>query len=235
MKDYQNDKYENFFLHLKVTPEALATFGDFTATAVAAPGVEALVAGHGKALATAVAALREDVVTRRGQGGSSQASTSTEQTAFAAFKGFLTATDKKVLTPYLYDHADERATYYPAKLAGLTQAPVKLRLTRLTAYTEALEAAPDKAVRDQAAPARALLTAYEQASTTKTKARTSLQGAIGELGPAAVAVAEALWDVDTAARYAHRRTPAKARQYFNYASLPNRVYPKKPAAAPKTA
>ena len=33
--NYQNDKYENFFLHLKVTPEALATLGDFTATAVA--------------------------------------------------------------------------------------------------------------------------------------------------------------------------------------------------------
>ena len=235
MKDYQNDKYENFFLNLKVTPEALATFGDFTATAVAAPGVEALIAGHGKALAATVAALREDIVARRGQGGSSQTGTSTEQSAFAAFKVFLTATDKKVLTPYLYDHADERPTYYPDKLAGLTQAPVKLRLTRLTAYTEALEAAPDKAVRDQAAPARALLTAYTAATSTKTKARTELQGAISELGPAAVAVAEALWDVDTAARYAHRRTPAKARQYFNYASLPNRSRALKPAGTPKTA
>ena len=74
-----------------------------------------------------------------------------------------------------------------------------------------------------------------QASTTKTKARTDLQGAIGELEPAALAVAEALWDVDTAARYAHRRTPAKARQYFNYASLPNRAGAHKPVIFAKEA
>lgn len=235
MKDYQNDKYENFFLHLKISPEGLATFGDFTATAVAAPGVDAVVAGHGPALATAVAALRTEVVARRGQGGSSQTSTSTEQTAFDAFKAFISATDAKVLNPYLFDHADERATYYPNKLSGLTQASVKQRLSRLTTYTEALEASPAKAVRDQAAPARALLTAYAQASTTKTKARTGLQAAIGELGPAAVAVAEALWDVDTAARYAHRRAPMQARQYFNYASLPGRTTSKKAVVPAKTA
>ncbi|WP_201979793.1 hypothetical protein [Hymenobacter rubidus] len=38
MKDYQLDKYESFFLHLKASRESLASFGDFTATAVAAPG-----------------------------------------------------------------------------------------------------------------------------------------------------------------------------------------------------
>ena len=32
MKDYQNDKYENFFLHLKASREGLAKFADFTAT-----------------------------------------------------------------------------------------------------------------------------------------------------------------------------------------------------------
>jgi hypothetical protein len=202
---------------------------------VAAPGVEALVAGQGKALGSAVAELREDIVTRQGKGGSSQTGTSTTQTAFDAFKGFINATDKKVLTPYFYDHADERPTYYPDNLGGLTQAPVKYRLARLTAYTQALEAAQDKAVHEQATPARALLTAYEQAGTTKTQARTGLLAAIGELGPAAVAVAEALWDVHTAAVFAHRRAPIKARQYFDYASLPNRVYAKKPVAAPKAA
>lgn len=229
MKDYQNDKYENFFLNLKTTPEGLAQFGDFTATAVAAPGIAALITEHGPALQAAVAALREDIVTRRSQGGSSQAGTSTEQAAFAAFKEFITATDKKVLTPYLYDHPAERPAYYPDNLSGLTQAPVKPRLTRLTAYTQALEASPDKTVKAQAAPARALLTAYTAASTSKTKARTDLQGAIGELGPAALAVAAALWDVHTAALYAHRRAPQQARQYFDYASLPNRTGARKKA------
>ena len=55
MKDYQLDKYENFFLNLKTTPEGLAKFGDFTATAVAAPGIAALVAEHGPALQAALA------------------------------------------------------------------------------------------------------------------------------------------------------------------------------------
>ena len=234
MKDYQNDKYENFFLNLKASREGLATFADFTATAVAGPGVDGLIAGHGPDLAKAVMGLRADIVRRRSQGGSSQTSTSAEQTAFNAFKAFLQATDKKVLQPYFYDHADAHDTYYPDGLGGLTQARVEDRLTRLTAYTQALEASPDATVKAQGAPARALLKKYETASTTKTKVRTDLQQAIGDLGPAAVAVAETLFDVHTAACYAHRRAPKGARVYFDYASLPNRVN-KKPALAPKPA
>lgn len=235
MKDYQSDKYENFFLNLKASREVLAAFGDFTATAVAAPDVDGLIAEQRAKLTTAVAGLRQDMVARQGQGGGSQAGTSAEQTAFEAFKTFIQATDVKVLKPYLYDHAAEHDTYYPGGLAGLTQALVKDRLTRLTAYTEALEATTDKTVLAQAGPARALLTAYAKAGTTKTKARTDLQQTIVDLGPAAQALAEALYDVHTAACFAHRRQPRQARQYFDFASLPNRVYPKKKAAAPKVA
>ncbi|MFD2719417.1 hypothetical protein ACFST9_11875 [Hymenobacter monticola] len=229
MKDYQSDKYENFFLHLRASREGLVRFADFTATAVAAPGVDATVAGHGVALATATAALRAELVTRKGQGGGSQTSTDAEGTAFEAFKTFVQATDKKVLTGYLYDHAAERATYYPDGLTGLTRAPVKERLTRFTAYTEALEASPDAAVKAQGAAARALLKKYEKASTTKTQARTELQDTINDLGPAAAAVAETLWDVHTAACYAHRRAPLQARKYFDYAGLPSRAGSKKAA------
>jgi hypothetical protein len=228
MKDYQSDKYENFFLNLKVSREGLVKFGDFTATAIGAPDVDALIAGHGPDLATAVTALRADIVTRQGQGGSSQTGTSAEQTAFTAFKAFIVATDTKVLKPYLFDHAAEEATYYPDKLGGLTQARVKDRLTRLTAYTQALEASPEKALKAQGTAARALLTQYAQASAAKTQARTAVQQTIADLGPAAHALAEALYDVHTAAVYAHRRDPAQARQYFDYASLPGRTAIKKP-------
>ncbi|MFD2718891.1 hypothetical protein ACFST9_09200 [Hymenobacter monticola] len=123
MKDYQTDKYENFFLHLKVSHEGLVKFADFTATAVAAPGTDALIAGHGAALTTAVAGLRTELVTRKGQGGGSQTSTGAEGTAYAAFKTFVQATDKKVLAGYHYDHPAERSTYYPDGLGGLTDAP----------------------------------------------------------------------------------------------------------------
>ncbi|MDQ2794414.1 MAG: hypothetical protein M3Y12_10475 [Bacteroidota bacterium] len=235
MKDYQNDKYENFFLHLKASREVLARFAEFTATAVAGPGTEALIAGHGPALAAAAAALRADMVARQGQGGSAQTSTSAEQTAFEAFKTFIQATDAKVLKPYLYDHADAQASYYPNKLAGLTQAPVRDRATRLTAYTKALQESADDAVKAQGPAAGTLLKQYLTAITTKTKARTDLQETLADLGPGALAVAEALWDVHTAACYVHRRAPMQARRYFDYASLPNRVYPKKTAAVPKAA
>jgi hypothetical protein len=235
MKDYQNDKYENFYFNLKISRDGLATFGDFTVEAVAAPGVDPLIAGHGPNLKQKVADFRAEVVTRKGRGGSSQTGTSAEQTAFDNFKAFVDETDKTVLVPYLYKHADEHDTYYPDNLAGLTQAPVKERLTRLTAYTKALETAEDATVKALGAPARILLKKYETASTTKTKSRTNLLETIENLGPAAKALAEALWDVDTAARYVHRREPMQARRYFNFASLPNRVYPKKKAAAAKAA
>lgn len=234
MKDYQNDKYENFFLHLKASREGLAKFADFTATAVAAPGVDALIAGQAAAISAAVAALRADMVTRRGQGGSAQTGTSAEDKAFENFKEFIQMTDVKVLQPYFYDHADEHDTYYPDGLTGLTQAPVKERGTRLAAYVKALQTAPDDTVKAQGPAAALLLKAYTEAAATKTKARTDLRETITNLGPGATAVAEALWDVHTAASYAHRRDPMQARRYFDYASLPGRAGGKKPGIAPKT-
>ena len=234
MKDYQNDKYENFFLHLKASREVLAQFAEFTATAVAAPGVDALIAGHGPALTAAVAHMRADLVDRQGQGGSAQTGTRAEQAAFDKFLKFIRATDVKVLRPYLYDHAEEEETYYPDQLSGLTQAPVKDRGTRLAAYVEALQNAPDDAVKAQAAAAATLLKNYTKAASTKTKARTDLKETIVDLGPGAVAVAEALYDAHTAACYVHRRAPRQARRYFDFASLPNRTPLKKAVKSTKT-
>ena len=45
--------------------------------------------------------------------------------------------DVKSLEPYLYDHPNQRAIYYPDGRDGLTQARKKDRLTHLTAYTVA--------------------------------------------------------------------------------------------------
>lgn len=183
MKDYQNDKYENIFLHLKASREVLAKFADFTATAVTAPGVDVFIAGHGAALTAAVGAMRAGLVTRLGQGGSAQTGTSAEEKAFEHFKEFIQMTNTKVLQPYLYDHADEEKTYYPDNLAGLTQAPVKKRGTRLAAYVKALQESADDTVKAQAAAAALLLKKYAKAATTKTKSRTDLNQTISDLGP----------------------------------------------------
>lgn len=233
---YQDDKFENFLAALPVGREARAKFADFTVEAVAAPGVDALISGHGTGLKTARNAYRQEIVDRGGAAGTSQAGTVTEEEGFAAFKAFAQLLDAKVLQAHFFDHAADQARIYPQGLRGITQASKKSRFSRLTIYTEALEATPALPVlpvppgspagttpKTPGQTARALLTAYTTATTVKTTSRTVLKDAIEDLTPAGIALGEALWDVHTAALYVHRRTPKEARKYFDYANLPHRV------------
>lgn len=236
MTHYQDDKYENFLATLRASRPVLAAFADFTVAAVGAAGVDALIAAQLPGLAAARADFRTGLVERTAGSGSTQTGTSSEETAFAAFKAFLTDTNTRYLQPRFLDHPTEEAIFYPDKLGGLTQARVGKRLARLTAYTQAVEAAAGAAALPAALgpQARALLTAYAATADTKATGRAHLQDTIAGLGPDAVALAEALWDVHTAALFAHRRAPLQARKYFDYASLPSRASkPAKPA--PKTA
>ena len=231
---YQDDKYENFMLHLGASRPALAKFADFTVAAVAAAGVPPLIAQEGPALQLARDAFRVELVARTGAAGTSQTGTDTEAGAFEVFQTFIQTTDVYTIQPYLLTHTAARATFYPDKLAGLTQAIKKNRLIRLTAYTKALEAVP--ALRlpvPEGAPAgtaavvagtaaRALLTTYEAVANTKTTARATLKDAADDLGPTGTALAEALWETHCAALYVHRQAPHTARKYFDYAHLPHR-------------
>lgn len=240
---YQDDKYENHFENFNPGRAAHLKFADFTVEATAAPGVPALIAARGAALRTARNAFRDDLTERIGAAGTSQAGTATEQEAFDNFKTFIQFYDAKGLNPYLYDRASQRSVYYPEGLEGLTQAGKKLRLTRLTAYTKALETAdatlpqedqlPDVPVAQGApagtqpqrpgAAARALLTAYETAADTRTKGRTTLKKEITDLTPTGHALNHALWGVHCAALGEHWEEPKRARQYFDYAGLPPRI------------
>lgn len=230
MTHYQDDKYENFMANIRAARPVLAAFADFTVAAVGAAGVDALLTAQLPGLTAARAAFQTSLVTRTTGSGRRQTGTSSEDTAFAAFKAFIKDTDTRHLQPYFLDHPAEGATFYPDKLGGLTQAPKPKRLSRLTAYTQALEAAPPpaQAAAGSALPptlgaqARALLVAYAAADAVRTSGRTTLQDTIASLGPDAVALAEALWDVHTAALFVHRRDPQQARKYFDYASLPGR-------------
>ena len=244
MTHYQEDKYENFFAHLKAARPALALFADFTVSAVDTPGVDALIQDQLAALVTARAAFRTGLVARTSGSGISQTGTATEKEAFADFKAFITDTNTRYLQTYFLDHPGTEATFYPDKLRGLTQAAVSKRPARFTAYTEALEAAPKAPAKaGPAAPgflpatlgeqARALLTAYAAATTTKTKGRTALADTLAAQGPDFDALAAALWAVHTAALFVHRAAPAQARKYFDYAHLPNRVNPKGGNTPPK--
>ena len=233
---YQDDKYENFLADLPVGREARAKFADFSVEAVAAPGVDPMISGHGAGLALARDAYRKEIVERYGAGGVSQAGTVTEAAAFAKFKKFIQDLDVDMLQSYFRRNPDEEARLYPTNLAGLTQAIKKNRLTVLTNFTDALQATPalPKLPIPAGAPAGTqpqtpgeaaddLLTAYRAAATTRTKGRTSLADAIKDLTPAEIALGEALWDIHTAALYVHRREPQQARKYFDYAHLPHRV------------
>lgn len=234
MTHYQDDKYENFFAHLKAARPLLAAFADFTVSAVEASSVDALIKAQLAGLVTARAAFRTGLVARTTGSGARQTGTATEQEAFDDFKAFISDANTRYLQTYFLDFADTESTFYPDKLAGLTQAPKSKRLSRLTAYTEALEAAPKPPAKpDPAAKgllpvalgeqARALLAAYETAATKKTKSQTALAETIAAQGPDFDAVAVALWNVHTAALFVHRAAPAQARKYFDFAHLPGRT------------
>ena len=241
---YQDDKYENHFLALVAATSrpTMLKFADFSTAAVAMPGVPAMVAVRAAALKTARDAYRDDMVDRIGAGGTSKAGTATEQEAFETFKAFIQRYDAKALSGYLFDHSNQTATYYPHQLGGLTQAIKKNRLTRLTAYTEALETADATLPADQQLPAvpvaldapagtqperpgtaaRSLLTAYAAAATQRTGGRTALKKEIVDLSPAGTALAQELWTVHCFALAAHHAAPAQARAYFDYTHLPHR-------------
>ena len=236
MTHYQEDKYENFFAHLKASRPALALFADFTVSAVDTPGVDALIQAQLAELVKARGAFRGGLVARTGGSGVSQTGTATEEEAYGEFKAFITDANTRFLQPYFLDFPDTEPTFYPTHLAGLTQALKSKRLAALTAYTEALEAAPkppakpDPAAKARlpvalAEKARLLLTAYETAATKKTKGQTALAGTIAAQGPDFDALALALWNVHTAALFVHRAAPRQARKYFDFASLPGRTTP----------
>jgi hypothetical protein len=234
---YQDDKYENFMAKLGASRPALANFADFSVAAIGAPGVDGLIADCLPELTKARDAFRQEMVERAEAGGTSKAGTATEAEAFAAFQAFIRATEIDVLRPYLRRHPAEEALFYPDLLSGLTSAPKKLRPTRLTTYTQALEAAdaklPALPVPDGApagtvgerpgAAARALLKTYEAVFTNKVGSRTQVKDSIADFSPALKALTDSLWRLHCTALFVHHTEPKQARKYFNYAGLPHRV------------
>lgn len=226
------DKYENHFLNIQASRELVDDFARFTVEALQAAGTDKLLTALLPPLQAASEAFGTSLSGRTTTKGQRQTGTQTEQTAATAFTTLIQATDKKLLQPRFYDHPSEEASFYPDKLRGLTQAPKNKRLTRYTAYTEALEQHEEAAVRAVGAQARALLNAYETAAASKKQSSKKLQDTITALSPGFEALAAALWDVHCAALYVHRKEPALARNYFAYDTLPPRRAGARRAAKP---
>jgi hypothetical protein len=222
------ERYDNHFLKLQAARDVLADFAKFTVEALRKPGLDKLLAAQLPALQAAYSAFVHSLTERTGSSGQRQTGTQTEEQAATAFIRQVQATNVKLLKPYLFDHQSEAATFYPNKLTGITQAPKFKRLTRFTAYVEALESHAEANLQTAGAEARLLLTAYEAASTARNHSTQALNETIMELTPGYQTLAEALWEVHCAALYVHRKAPLQARTYFAYDKLPNRgVRPKK--------
>ncbi|TGE23360.1 hypothetical protein [Hymenobacter metallicola] len=216
-----DERYDNHFRRLQASRDTLTAFADFTLQALQPAAVAKLLRDERPALQAALDQYRQGLSGRTTGHGQRQSGTQTEDQAFEALKKLVQATDKKLLQPRFYDHAAEKALFYPDKLSGLTEAPKTKRLTRFTAYVEQLENHPDAALQAAGAQAKALLTAYTTATAAKNQGTKAVKDTISGLGPNAQTLADALWAVHCAALYVHRQEPTKAPAYFNYNLLPN--------------
>jgi len=216
-----DERYDNHFRRLQASRDTFAAFADYTLEALKPAAVAKLLRDERPALQAALDKFRQGLSGRTTGSGQRQSGTQTEDQAFKSLKELVQATDKKLLQPRFYDYPAEKALFYPDKLGGLTQAPKTKRITRFTAYVQQLEAHADASLQAAGAQARALLTAYAAATAVKNQGGKTVKDIISALGPDALALADALWDVHCAALYVHRREPAQAPTYFNYSLLPN--------------
>lgn len=228
------ERYDNHFRRLQASRDTFAAFADFTLEALQPAAVPKLLRDERPALQTALEAFREGLSGRATGSGQRQSGTQTEDEAFENLKKLVQATDKKLLQPRFYDHPAEKALFYPDKLSGLTQAPKARRLARFTAYGQQLAAHPDAALQAAGAQLSTLLASYTAATTLKNQGTKALKDTLSALGPDALALADALWQVHCAALYVYRQEPAKARASFNYDLLPKRNAQRAAARVPAT-
>ena len=165
-------------------------------------------------------------------GGATQGSTASEGEQWDAIKAFIHTTDIEVVQPAYHASAPDLLAIYPDKLGGLTQSKHDFRFSCFTVYTEALEAREEKITEAPGKAARVLLEAYKTVADTKQGAEKAVTDIIATLGPDALALCAALWEVHTLALYTFRATPALAAAFFDYDLLPQ--HSQRPDPTPPT-
>ena len=218
-----DDKYANHFLNIVCGRARFADFALYTVNALKAAGTPPALAALAAPLGTAQAAFLTDVAKRTTGGGGSQDNTLAENTQWTAIHAFLTETDVVTIRPAYFKDAVGLKAIYPAQLGGLTEATKGTRLAKFEAYVLALEAAAPKLTAAPGKAARKLLEAYRVVADAKDTGENAVAGLIQQLGPKAVALCEALFDVHCTGLAAYARTPAQAAALFNYGLLPNRT------------
>ena len=216
------DKYINHILNIECGRARFADFAAYTLNAVKAPGLPAALAAQAAPLGAAQAAFLADVVKRTGGGGTAQGNTATENEQWDVIRAFVAKTDVVTIQPAYFDNAAGLNAIYPAKLSGLTKATKGTRLAKLEAYVKALEAAAPALTAAPGAAARQLLVAYRAVADVKDTGENAVASTIEALGPKAVALCWALWDVHCTGLAAYSRTPDRAAVLFNYGLLPKK-------------
>ena len=222
------DKYQNHFLFIVAGRARFATFARYVLNGLRLPGTPAALQALVPAFEEALTKFEAGIVRRVAGGGTAQGSTATEEEQWALIKTFIHNTDVEVVKPAYHKSPADLLKIYPDKLSGLTQTKHDFRLSRLTAYTEALEARKGKITDAPGKAARALLDDYEEVADTKQGAEKAVADTIAALGPDAEALCRALWEVHTLALYTFRAAPAQAAAFFDYDLLPQN---KRPVAA----
>ncbi|PJJ58826.1 hypothetical protein [Hymenobacter chitinivorans] len=217
-----DERYDNHFRRLRASRDTFAAFADFTLEALKPASVAKLLRDERPALQAALDQFRLGLRGRTTGSGQRQRGTQTENEAFEDLKKLVQINNIRLLQPRFLEHPAEEVLFYPDKLIGLTGAAKTKRLTRFAAYVQQLEEHSDAALQTAGAQTKALLAVYTEATTVKNRGQKAVQDTISDLGPDALALADALWDVHCTALYVHRREPAKASTYFNYALLPKR-------------
>ncbi len=218
------EKYLNHFLFIVAGRARFATFARYTLNGLRLPGTPKALQALADPFEAALAKFEAGIVQRVAGSGATQGSTASEGEQWTAIKDFIHTTDVEVVQPAYHASALDLLAIYPDKLSGLTQTKHGFRLSRFTAYTEALEARTGKITKDPGKAARVLLEAYKTVANTKQGAEKAVTDTIATLGPDANALCAALWEVHTLALYTFRATPALAAAFFDYDLLPKHKY-----------
>lgn len=215
------DKYQNHFLNLVASREAMLQFARYTATAAATTS-NTVIRPLAAPLQTLVTKLEQSVTARGGQDAQGLSSTRTQNDIITEMKDFVRDLNKELLQPKLHKRPTELAKVLPYGLSALTKANKKQFPVRFTVFADALEEQAATLGAEAGQKARAFLTELTEATTVRDATDKASQDTIGELGADWGLLCAGLWQVHCTALAQLHAEPARARAFFNYDLLPRR-------------
>lgn len=218
------DKYLNHFLFIVAGRARFAAFARYVLNAIRRPGTPEVLLELADAFEVILVKFEKGLVQRVAGAGATQGNTATEEEQWTLIKAFINKNQIEVVNPAYHESAKDMLAIYPDKLGGLTQSKHDFRLSRFTAYTEALEARAERISEAPGVAARLLLLDYKEVYDIKQSDEKGVTDTIATLGPDAKALCWALWGIHTTALNFYKDTPELAAAFFDYDILPQHKY-----------